>query len=269
MTEVVDKKVEETKVEVIQHVDSPIEEQARAQNWVSKDEWIESGRDENEWRPAKEFVDRGELYKSLHGTKRELRQAQAALTTLQRHHQYVFEKAHKQALQDLKKERRAALADEDLNRVEEIEEELDNLDKEHKTELVQLQSVKQQIENTNIVNPEFQVWVNKNTWYVQDDDLRDHADAVGLVYMNRNPGTTAQNVLQHIDNEMKKKFPEKFGKRAAPNAVASVDRTGKKGPVKDSDIELTELEREMMHTLVKSGILTEQQYKAELKKVKV
>jgi hypothetical protein len=113
---------------------SDVELQAMDQGWVSKEEWEESGRDPNEWRPAKEFVERGELYKSLHQTKRDLKQTQAALTSLQQHHQYVFEKAHAKALDDLKREKRAAVREEEHELAEQIDEEIDRLKEEHAKE---------------------------------------------------------------------------------------------------------------------------------------
>ena len=260
-TKVVETK-EETKVVEV----SPHEETARTQGWVSKEEWVEAGRDEAEWRPAKEFVDRGDLYKSLHSTKRELKQTQAALTALQRHHQYVYDRAHKQAITDLKKERRFAMKDEDLERVEEIETEIENLEKEHQIEAVKLAQAKAQTEAAG-VNPEFQQWVDKNIWYLQDSDMRDFADAQGLIYMNKNPGLPPAQVLSHVESKIRKAYPEKFGvKKAAPNAVASVDKTNKSSRKASSDFELTDLEREMMNTFVKQKIMTEEQYIAELKK---
>ena len=67
---------------------------------------------------------------------------------------------------------------------------------------------------------------------------------------------------------MKKQFPEKFGvKRAAPNPVSGGDRQARKGP-KESDFELDDMERDIMNTLVKSGTMTEAEYRAELKKVR-
>ena len=265
MTEetIVDKVEETVEEEVVEVVEpSPTETTAREQGWVSKEEWVASGRGEDEWRPAKEFVERGEIFKSLHSVKRELKQERAAREALQKHHQFVFEKAHAQALQDLKLQKRQAIRAEDFESLEVIEDEIDKLQETHVKERAQMQAQVSQPANI----PEFDSWVERNGWYAQDQDLRDFADATGIVFANRNPNTPPATVLKHVETEVRKKFPEKFGvKRAAPNAVASVDRTGAK-PRKES-YELNETERTIMNDLVKMGVMTEAQYIADLKKV--
>lgn len=246
---------------------SPMETEAMSQGWVPKEEWVESGRDPDEWRPAREFVERGELYRTIHSTKRDLKATQAALSALQRHHQHVFEKAHQQALADLRAAKRMAIREEDHERAAEIDEEIERTKDEFQTEkTMQEQSM---VSPAQTAVPEFNAWVDRNPWYTQDEELREFADATGLIYANKNRGVNPVDVLKHVEASVRKKFPEKFGvKRAAPNAVASVSRQTKVKPSKDDDIELDETEREIMETLVRSGALTKEQYIADLKKVK-
>ena len=250
-------------------VPSEVEVSAREQGWVSEEEWVESGRSADEWRPAKEFVDRGELYKSIHQTKRELKQTQSALTALQKHHQFVFEKAHQKAIDDLKREKRVAIKNEDFERLEAVEEEIETAQEtynEQKQAQAQLQ-VETQIPT---VHPEFQAWQTRNSWYATDSDLQEFADAVGLVYAKKNPGTSPHDVLKHVEKQVRTKFPEKFGaqKTAAPNPTASADRQKTRTSTKSDDLQLDDMERDIMHTLVKTGVMTEAEYKAELRKVK-
>lgn len=266
-TEVVEEKKEvevkddtETTVEL-----SPVEQEALEQGWVPKTKWVEDGGNPDEWRSAKEFKDRGELYKTIHSTKRELKQTQATLTALQKHHQFVFEKAHKQAVADLKQEKRAAMVNEDFDRVEQLDTAIEEAVEEHqkaKQELVQVQ-----VEETG-QHPEFTAWVDRNQWYERDEDLRDEADSVGIVYAKKHQGVPPAEVLKAVEKEMKRRHPEKLGvKRAAPNPAAGVDRSNK--PVKASGgDDLDEMERDIMRTLVKSGVMTEAEYKAELRKAK-
>lgn len=258
--------VEETKEEVVEL--SPVEQEAQSQGWVPKETWVEQGGDPEEWRSAKEFVARGELYKSLHQTKADLKKTQAALSALQRHHQYVFEKAHQTALNELKMQRRAAIRNDDLETAEALAEEMEQAKEQFAQEKAQLQAVQQQ-EMQQQVPAEFIEWRSKNLWYDSDLELRDFADAIGLVYYNRNPGSPTIKVLQHVEQEVKRKFPDKFGmKRAAPNAVGTVDRTNKRGNKANDDMELNDLEREIMTQLVRSGEMTEKEYKDQLKKAK-
>lgn len=264
-TEVVAETVETTEVGTAAPAieADPVVERALEQGWLPKEEFVKAGRDESEWRPAKEFVERGELYKSIHSTKRELKQTQAALTALQRHHQYVFEKAKLQAIDELKKERRQAIRSEDPERVEEIEEAIE----QHKQELVEAKQQVAQATQQLGPPPEFVEWKDKNVWYDTDEEMREFADAAGLIYINKNPRAAPQEVLKHIETKMRKQFPEKFGiRKAAPSAVAAVNRTSKSSKSVDT-IELTEQERRVMKTFVDNGVMTEAEYIKELKKV--
>lgn len=247
---------------------SPVEESARGQGWVSKEEWVESGRDEAEWRPAKEFVERGEIFKTLHDVRRELKKEKAAREALQKHHQYVFEKAHLKAIEDLKRERRAAIRSEDLETAEAIAEEIDELKEKHEQEK---QAVQQEVQRANVeqgYNPEFQMWIEKNKWYLLDNDLRDEADAAALVYMKRNQNATPAQLLDAVEKKLRQRFPDKFGvKKAAPNAVAGVNRASTKAKV--ADVELDDMEQEIMRQLIASGEMTEAEYKAEIKKTRI
>ena len=261
-------KVEEVEEVVAEVVLSPTETTAREQGWVSKEEWVADGKDEDAWRPAKEFVDRGELYKSIHSTKRELKQTQAALGALQKHHAYVFEKAQKAALEELKREKRIAIKNEDFQKLEEVEESIEELTEQQKTEALEFQKEQQTVQTQPDVHPDFAAWQSDNAWYTKDDELRDYADFKGIRYTQNNPGIAPQKVLEYVTKEVKKQFPEKFGqKKAAPNAVLPVNKNNPSRKVVQDD-DLTETELEIMKELVDSGVLTEKQYRAELKKVK-
>ena len=240
---------------------SPVETQARDQGWVSKEEWVESGKSADEWRPAKEFVDRGELYKSISSTKRELKQTQAALTSLQKHHQFVFEKAYTQAKADLKLEKRQAIREGDLERLEEVEDRIEELDQTHAQEKAQLV---QAVPTRTAWQADMESFVERNPWYASDEEMKDEADAIGFIYVNK--GGKPEGLLKHVETQMKKKFPEKFGvRKAAPSPTASGDRTVRAGA---GDIQLDELETKIMKDLVRAGTMTEKEYKAELKKAK-
>ena len=258
--------VAETKV-VEQPVVNPVEDQAREQGWVSKEEWVKDGRDANEWRPAKEFVERGELFKSIHQIKRELKQTKAAHDALTQHHKYVFEKAYTKALNDLKLEKRQAMRNEDMAKVVEVEEKIEALTEEKEQEAQRFQQQQVQAAAANNVQPAFQEWVSRNQWYTTDSEMREFAEAVGHIYMQKTPGFTPEDVLKHVEAKVRKQYSEKFGQRkAAPNAVAGVDRTGKRsGGV---ELILDETEMAIMKTLVQNGDMTEDEYKAELKKAK-
>lgn len=260
-------KTEEVIEEAKEPQHTPVELEAMEQGWVPKEVWEAAGKDPAEWRPAKEFKERGELFKTIHQTKRDLKSTQAALAALQQHHTKVFEKAQKQALEALKQEKRAALRQEDLERVELIEDEIEQLTEQQKIErdeLKQAQAIA--AAQAQGPHPEFQAWVERNPWYQTDQELQDYAEAEGIVYFKRNPHKTPAEVLKHVETKIKDKFPDKFGvRRAAPNAVAAVDRTNSSR--KTSSYQLSEEETKVMNDLVRAKVMTKEQYIAELKKV--
>jgi len=263
-------KIEETKevVEVVEPEYTPTEQDALAQGWLPKDQWEASGRDADEWRSAKEFKERGEFFRTIHQTKRELKQTQSTLDSLRKHHNFVFDQAYRKAKSELRKERRDAIKQEDFDRLDEIETEMEQLDTEFTTQQTQMQTDVATAQTAG-VPPEFEEWQNRNGWYNTNQDLRDFADAIGQVYARRNPGIPPLDVLRHVESEVKKKFSDKFGTRkAAPNAVAAPNRTGVNRKPTTSEYQLSENEQAIMDDLVRGGVMTKAEYIADLKKVK-
>lgn len=246
---------------------SPDEEKALSSGWVPKAKWVEAGNDESTWRSAREFNERGELFSAISSTKRELRQTQATLTALQKHHNYVFERAHQKAREELKKEKRQAIRMEDFERAEELDSELEQLDSNHNAERQIVAQVQQQVQATGGVHPDFQAWQDRNTWYNSDQDLHDFAEAAGMAYYKSHPQAAPADVLKHVEATVKKAYPEKFGvRKTAPSPVASANKTTRTARSAAEDLDDTELS--IMNNLVRAGVMTEAEYRAELKKVK-
>lgn len=251
---------EVAKEEVVQEA-SPMEQEAMEKGWRPKDDWVANGGDVDEWKPAKLFIKDGELYRALSTNKRELRQTQAALTALQRHHQYVFEKAHQQAIKDLKMEKRLAIREGDTEKLEAVEEQIEEVTDTYQKERANMV----QVTSAPAMPPEFEEFIERNPWYVENGQLKREADKEGWSYLN--DGGDRTKLLNHIEKFMKQKFPEKFGiKKAAPSPTVAADRTLKGSRV--AEIELDELEQQIMKNLVDSGTMTKAEYIKELKRAK-
>lgn len=255
--------VEQEQVEQAEVTLSPTEAKAAEQGWKPKEEWIAEGGDPDEWRSAREFVDRGELLKQIHNQNRKLKQTEQGFDALKQHHNVVYEKAYKDAVAALKAQRRAAMIDGDLEAVEVIEERIEETQSEFQANKARVEEQTKQ----NAPDPQFVAWVNENTWYESNEDLREFADVLGIAYARKNPGIDPAKVLKHVETEVKRKFPEEFGvRRAAPSPVASVDKTARKG--RADSFELTEIEESIMKNLVRSKTMTKEEYIAQLKKVR-
>lgn len=250
---------QETEITAPQVEVDPYEETARSQGWRPKEEWDGAP---HEWRPAKEFVERGELFSKIHDLKSENKQIREALQSLNVHHQKVRETEFKRALQQLREEKKAALQEGDADKLLQVEEAMDILKEKQQEESVAKQPAK-----AAGPTPTFQSWVQANTWYLNDAELREYADTIGVGYFSRNQDKTEAEVYEHVLKQVKKTYPEKF-KGKAPTAP-SVEGGSSGAPSSKKDtFTLSEEEERVMKTFVRQGIMTADEYKAELKRVK-
>lgn len=236
------------------------EDKAREQGWVPQAEWT---GDPDKWRPAREFVDRGELFSKIDTMGRELKEAKKTLKMMQEHHAKVKESEYNRAVTDLKALQKQHLESGDSNGYLETTELLTDLKAEQKAREVLAQStpVQQQID------PRFTEWVNKNEWYSKDTEMREYADAIGLGYNQQHPNLEPEDVLKYVATQVRGRFRERFinPNRAKPSPVEGANTTG--SPRKDS-IELTEEERKVMNTFVRAGVMTKEAYLEEIKKLR-
>jgi hypothetical protein len=234
------------------------EDQARTQGWVPKEEW--SG-DPEKWRPAKEFAERGELFGKIDTMGRELKETRKALQMLQSHHQQVKESEFKRAVDELKALQKQHLEAGNSDGYLETSELLTDLKAEQKA-----REVTAEVQG-NQPHPDFVAWTRKEKWYGADIEMHDYADAVGLRYAQANPGLDPHEVLEHVSKQVRNRFKEKFinPNRAKPSPVEGTNNT--ESPKKGS-FQLTDDEKRVMHTFVRTGVMSEKEYIDEVKKLR-
>jgi len=236
---------------------SAAEEKALEQGWVPQDEWE---GDPDQWRPAKEYLDRGELFKKIEDQNRTIKEFKRALDDLKGHHAKTRETEYARALTALKEQKKTALEDGDAAAVIKLDDEID-LVKEEQGRLKQGASSNEPA----VDNSEFITWVDQNKWYNTDSPMRAYADQLGrdLAYK----GLTPQQVLKEVEKQVKQEFPHKFRNpnKDKPNTVEGSSSKGGKG---ESSISLSDDERRVMQRFVRTGVMTEKQYIDELKRVK-
>lgn len=234
-----------------------VEEKAVQEGWVPQEQW---NGDPDQWRPAKEFLDRGELFKKIDDQNRTIKEVRRALLDLQEHHKNVRETEYKRALSSLKEQRKVAYSEGDLERVSEIEDRMD-LVKEEQTKLKTVPNVSQEV----APHPNFVKWASENKWYETEKAMRVFADISGRELAEQ--GMHPDAVLIEVAKLVKKEFPHKF---TNPNRErpSSVEGGGNKSNGKAQDtFQLTSEERQVMQRLVRQGALTEKQYIEDLKRV--
>lgn len=231
---------------------SPIEEKAMEDGWVPQEEWE---GDPEQWRPAKEFLDRGELFKKIEDQNRTIKEFKRTLEDFKQHHAKVREAEYQRAIKVLKAQKLEALENGDAAAVMDIDERIDIV----KEEQVNLRNTPQ--EQTG-VNPEFAAWVDKNKWYETDRAMKAFADDLGRELAQS--GGLPYQILQEIERQVKQEFPHKFRNpnRDKPN---SVENSSGRGTKQKDDFVLTDEEKRIMERFVRAGAITREEYIKDLK----
>ena len=268
MSEALEVQVKQTNVEqetpveqtIQQPTPSPVEEKAREGGWVPKEEWT---GDPDKWRPAREFVDRGELFSKIDSMGKELKEAKKTLKMMQVHHSKVKESEYNRAVADLKALQKQHLEEGNSDGYLETTELLTDLRAEQKARAV----IQETVPAANEPHPSFVEWQNKNDWYSKDKEMHDYADAIGLGYAQQHPELEPEEVLKYVSTQVRGRFRERFvnPNRAKPSVVEGTNNTA---TPKKTSIELTEEERKVMNTFVRAGVMTKEVYLDEIKKLR-
>ena len=158
-------------------------------------------------------------------------------------------KAVEKAIRELKVERKAAIDDGDHERIEAIDEEIE-------------QQKVAKPEN----NPILDAWLAQNPWYRNDEELAIEADIIAqqLSATGRyKPDNQAdyQKLLSHVETRVKKAFPDKFKnpKKDNPPEVES-GRASPQSQSKHTYADLPAEAKKACDTFVRDGLMTKEQY---------
>ena len=238
-----------------------LEQQAMDQGWMPKEKWVESGKPEGEHRSAKEFIDRTDLYKRIEHLNRDNKDLRKAMTDLMEHNKRMDQVAYNRAMDSLRSAKKQALEDGDADRVVEIDDQLLDLKTAQRQAPAQQQPAQE-------IHPEFKDWVDRNTWYNKNAELRSDADTAGIAFKRNNPHASPAEVLDYVEKFIRKANPEMFQtKKAAPPSPESSDRSANK-PSPKASVSLTEDESRAMKRFVRMGVMTEDEYKNQIKEMR-
>lgn len=233
-----------------------VEQRAMNEGWVPQDEWA---GDPDQWRPAKEFLDRGELFRKIDEQKRELKQMKSAMEEFGKHHAQVKELAYKQALADLRAQKKQALEDGDAEAVVAIDDKIADVREAQK--VAEATPAPQEPASPH---PEFARWEARNPWYKTDRAMKVVADDVARDLVSRGE-TDPVKILTEVDRQVRAEFPNKFENqnRTRPGAVES---TVNKGRSSDKDeVSMTDAEKAIMKRIIATGVITKEKYLEEFK----
>lgn len=224
-----------------------IEEQATEMGWKPLDQYE---GDPKKWVSADTFVARKPLFEKIEETSRHNKDLRRKVDTLEMsmqelraHNERIREMEYKRALEDLKQQRRQALANDDHLLAEDLQEQIETVKETSKPVAV---TPKPSDPPTVFVE-----WAAENEWYKLDPELREFADAYGIVLHNK--GQSPEEVLRGITQRVRKQFPEKF-RNPMKDKASPVETQPAVGPSrKGSTYKPTQMEREMAKRFVDTG----------------
>jgi len=197
------------------------EAKAAKMGWVPQDEWH---GDPKAWRPAKEFVERGEniipiLNSRLEKLEAELQMA-AKLNKKELEEMKVqsYERAkseYEQKLSDLREKENQAFLEGDQEAWDKIREQRDKIKPPEEVK----------VEQEAPESPDFAPWVEKNPWFKEDEELRLYAENVyaGIVNAMNQQGKILpdKDLYKKVEVAVKGAYPEKFTnpRREEPSSV--------------------------------------------------
>lgn len=219
---------------------------------------VEAEAMEHGWNPdgapgkrnltAEEFLDRQPLYDDIRTLKKETRKLREGLDAALASVEGARKRAAEAAIADLKAAKAQALENEEYDTVVAIDERLVE---------------EKEAAKAPVPNRDFETWVDENEWYHQDSDMKQYADTIGAGYYQQDPNRPMRDVYEFVAKEVKARFPEKFGNvnRERPNSVESASKGRKaRTGAKHSAKELSDEERRIMRTIVRTGSISEAEY---------
>ena len=212
--------------------------------------------------------------------KGQLTGLQGSVEALKDHNERVY-KADVKKLQNeltgLKKEKRAAVELADVAKVEELDQQIEDIQKDIDA------PVKEAVASAN---PDYDDWVADNEWYLTDPEMATYADTVAEQYA----GAPLKRIYNLVRQKVAEVFPDKFEAKtniaeevtaAAAKAVAATEaakkvigpnspveagsRTGDTANFTKADLSPDQVT--IMSQFVKGGIMTEDQYIADIAKM--
>lgn len=266
--EVKDSKPAESNEGSEQAQSNPFVERAAQHGWMPKEEWIEAGNAEDDWKPAKTFIEYGEMLGKIRNQSKELQDTRVALQHVTAKNKDIYEKGYQAALVQLRQQKRDALADGDFVKADELEEKIDAT----KDELAIVKATPIPRVDVPQVDPEHVEWVQRNQWY-NTPIMQKTADAIAIEYINNSKkagqNVTPTDVRNFVELEIKKEFPHKFPQRTkgAPNPDGEGRTTGRAdtGSKLDSKLSqaksgMSDQEKSIMKTIIRSTGMSEQEY---------
>ena len=193
--------------------------------------------------------------------KGQLSEMQNSIEALKTHNEKVYKadvKRMQTEIEDLRRQKREAVELADVDKVDELDKQIDDLQKD----LYEPQNNQQPAQNSVYAE-----WVKDNQWYLNEPEMATYAESVAEQYA----GAPLDRLYKIVRNKVAEVFPEKFD--VSKDSVAPITREkpiGPQSPVEAStnngaklsfsESNLTPGQITIMNQFVRQGIMTKEAY---------
>ena len=263
-------------------VSPEVQHEAESQGWVPKERFRGN---ESDWVDADTFVKRGReilpilrknnenLVKDLQATKDELRQFREAAEEFKKFQRESYERKaqeYESRIQEIKESRAQAISDGDGQKVNALDDALDQAKenfKEAKQSVKDVVSAKDPEPTPEAIDPGLQAWLDRNTWFGQDKRLTGMVNGIGESLRLEFPLLKGQAFLDKLDEVLAEEFPSKFGgKKQSPSSrvESGSGRAGRSGGSNAQSYDnLPPEAKSACDRFVKQKLMTREQYVAD------
>ena len=199
------------------------EEQAYVKGWRPEEEY---DGDTADWRTAREFVEKGELFNVIHSLKRDNKTMKESLVGQSDMIAQALEHGKNQAIDVLKKQRSDAREVGEFDAADDLTDKIAELKAAKATVPSIEEEQHEEAEPSRITDMERTEWVTKNPWFNTDKVAYNSAVLLSESYLQANPEATGQEILGYVDATMRTSRPDLYKNKAKGRAQA-VTRSGR------------------------------------------
>ena len=239
---------------------SEVEQKALKMGWTPLEKFK---GDPDKWRPADEFVERGEnmlpiIKAQVKRQDREIADLKETLQKFGEYHTKTEQRAYEKALSELREQRAQAIASGDGAAFDRVDTEINAMKDQFKPPKIEAQ--KQDSEN----DPVYVEWKSRNTW-VNDAKAEHWAFQYGNYLISSGKAERGLDVFEKISKAARAEFPDKFSnprRDAAPSVEGGVP-AARRGGKSYADIPASD--RAACERMAKNGFPDNEKEQAKFK----
>jgi hypothetical protein len=237
---------------------NPVREKAERMGWVPENDWTGNPDD---WVPEDIFVVKAPLEQKVNGMNKAIEGRDKNIAALSGQVKELMDLMSKNEIKNLSQQRKAALEDDDLEKVDDFNDQITEV--KAKSKRVEQQQMTP-TESLTVSN-----FKQRNPWYENDNELRTFADSFASSIASQRGGLD-DNGLIEVEKAVVRAFPEKFKNSNRGNAsnVESGKQQRRTPQAKHTTRDLDDDTYRVMRTLVKDGaVKSEQDYIKQLEDI--